>query len=194
VTEAAEFVGGMNVPSSLGGRLNATLPLARLVIGESTMQLQPRWFARVMFSDFEVPLSEIVAAFRLNGTLFTSGVGFQLSDGQLAYFWTWGDQARVLAVVQQRGVPIDPEARRAAGALYGRFGLLWNRGRSTSSVAKFPGLSRPIKDLMPLFMVGGIAVIAIFASLGSPFGWFVAALGTVGVAQSFLHSRRNRRA
>ena len=36
-------------------------------------------------------------------TPLTSGVGFELSDGQLAYFWTSRDRGRLLAVLQQRG-------------------------------------------------------------------------------------------
>lgn len=189
----AEFVGGMNVPSRLGGRLNATVPMVRMTIGGDTLRMHPRFFTSAMFSDFEVPLSEITAAFRLRGTFMTSGVGFELSDGQLAYFWTLGDKDRILAVVQQRGIPIDAEPRRAVGAVSGQIGMLWNRGQSSpSSVAKVPGYSQPMKRLMPLFIVLGIVVIAIFASMGTPFGWFVAAIGTIGLAQSIFVWRRNR--
>jgi hypothetical protein len=154
--------------------------------------MDPRSFAGAMFSDFEAPLHEITAAFLLSGSFMTSGIGFELSDGQLAYFWTRRDQGRVLAELQQRGVLIDPVPRRAIGALSGQLRSLWNWGRSTPSVAKLPGLSRPMKVLMPCFMVVGIAVIVIFASMGTPFGWFVAALGAVGFAQSVVSWRRNR--
>ncbi|MHB1726654.1 MAG: DUF2510 domain-containing protein [Acidimicrobiales bacterium] len=192
--DVVEFVGGMNVPSRLGGRLNATVPLVRLTIDGNTLRMHPRFFTSAMFSDFEVLLSEISAAFRLRGTFMTSGVGFELSDGQLAYFWTLGDKDRILAVFQQRGIAIDPEPRRAVGAVSGQIGMLWNRGRSTSpsSVAKVPGYSQPMKRLMPLFIILGIVVIVIFASMGTPFGWFVAAIGTIGVAQSIFVWRRNR--
>src|SRR5580692_11227176 len=114
----------MNVPSSLGGRLNATVPLARLTIGMEDLRIRLRSFARVMFSDFEVPLDEINSAFRLRGTFMASGVGFELSDGQLAYFWTLGDKDRILAVLRQRGVRIDPVPRRAIGSLSGQLGML----------------------------------------------------------------------
>jgi hypothetical protein len=190
----AEFVGGMNVPSQLGGRLNATVPCVRMTIGADSLRMHSRFFLSAMFSDFEVPLREINTAFRLKGTFMTSGVGFELSDGQLAYFWTLGDKDRILAVLQQRGIPIEPEPRRALGAMSGQLGMLWNRGRPTSpsSVAKVPGYSQPMKRLMPLFIVLGIAVIVIFASMGTPFGWFVAAIGAVGVVQSIVVWRRNR--
>lgn len=190
----AEFVGGMNVPSQLGSRLNATVPMVLMTIGTDSLRMHPRFFTSAMFSDFEVPLSEVTTAFRLRGTFMTSGVGFELSDGQLAYFWTLGDKDRILAVFHQRGVPIDPEPRRAVGAVSGQIGMLWNRGRSTSpsSVAKVPGYSQPMKRLMPLFIVLGIVVIAIFASMGTPFGWFVAAMGAIGITQSIFVWRRNR--
>lgn len=181
----------MHVPSALGGRLNATVPLVVLTISESILRLHVRSFV-AMFSDFEVPIREIAVAFRLSGRLMTRGVGFELSDGQVAYFWTLGDQDRVLAVLQQRGVRIDPVPRRAVGALAGQFGMLWNWGRSVHSVATLPTFTRPIQMLMPFFMIAGIAVIAIFASKGTPFGWFVAALGAVGFVQSLLFWRRSR--
>ena len=148
-----------------------------------------------MFGDFKVPLSQITAAFPLKSSFMAAGVGFQLSDGEVAYFWTLSNQQRVLAVLQQRGVPIDPVPRPARGSLSGQFGMLWRRGGgSSSSVAKVPGLSRPTNALFPLFALVGVAVIVLFASMGSPFGWFVAALGTVGLVQSFVAWQRNRKA
>jgi hypothetical protein len=49
-----------------------------------------------------------------------------------------------------------------------------------------------MRVLRPLFMLAGIAVTVVFASMGIPFGWFVAALGAVGFAQSLVMWRRNR--
>lgn len=190
----AEFVGGMNVPSSLGGRLNATVPLARLVIDEATLQLQSRWFGKLMFGDFEVPLNEITAAFPLKSSFMAAGVGFQLSDGEVAYFWTLSNQRRVLAVLQHRGVPVDPTPRPARGSFSGQLGMLWRTGGgSPSSVAKVPGFSRPMNALFPLFAVVAVVVIVLFASTGHPFGWFLAALGSVGLARAFLVWRRSRK-
>ena len=193
----AEFVGGMNVPSQLGGRLDATVPCVLLTIGADNLRMHPRLFLSPVLSDFEVPLRDITAAFRLRGTFMSSGVGFELSDGQLAYFWTFRDKDRILAELQQRAIPIDPEPPRAFGAAsaqIGHIGMLWNRGRSTSpsSVAKLPGYSQSIKQLMPLFIVLGITDILIFASTGSPLGWFGAAIGAAVVVQSILVWRRNR--
>jgi hypothetical protein len=195
LANVAEFVGGMNVPSRLGGRLNATIPCVRMTIGADNLRMHSRFFLSAMFSDFEVPLREVTAAFSLTGSFMTSGVGFELSDGQLAYFWTLGDKSRILSVLQQRGIPIEAEPRRAHGAVSGQLGMLWNRGRSSSpsSVATVPGYSQPMQRLMPVFMILGIAVIVIFATRGTPFGWFVAAVGTVGLVQSIVVWRRNRR-
>src|SRR5579872_1495099 len=71
----ARFEGGMNVPSAIGGRLNATIPLVVLTI-DDTLRLHVRWFV-AMFSDFEVPIREIATAFRLSGRFMTRGVGFE---------------------------------------------------------------------------------------------------------------------
>jgi len=188
----AEFVGGMNVPSALGFRLNARFPLVALTIGEASLRMHPRWLGAALFSDFEVPLHEITAAFLLRSAFLRSGLGFELSDGQRAYFWTFQNKGRVLAVLQQRGVPIDPVPRRAAGVLSGQLRWLWNWGRPTPSVAKLPGLARPMKVLMPFFLVAGIAVLVSFASKGTSFGWFVAAVGTVGYARLIVSFWRNR--
>jgi hypothetical protein len=189
-----EFVGGMNVPSQLGGRLNATVPCVVLTIGDGTLRMHPRLLPSVMFSDFEVRLGEIDAAFRLCGTFMTSGVGFELSDGQLAYFWTRKDTDRLLVVLQQRGIRIDPEPRRAVGAISGQFGLLWKRDRSANpSVAEFPRYAESMRWLMPVFMVLGIATIAVLISTRTPFGWFGAAVVALGVALSILIWRRHGR-
>ena len=165
-----EFGGGMNVPSTLGGRLNATVPLALLTIGENTLQIRPRLFGRAMFSDFEVRLDQITAAFRLKGTFMTSGVGFELSDGQVGYFWTFRDQARLLSALRQRGVPIDPVPRRATGALSGQFGLLSKWGRSTLFGGKTPGVFPADERADALLHACRNRRHRSLASMGTPFG------------------------
>ena len=127
-----EFVGGMNVPSALGGRLNATFPLVALTIGEATLRMHPRWLAGAMFSDFEVPLHEITAAFLLRSAFLRSGLGFELSDGQPAYFWTFQNKGRVLAVLQQRGVPIDRVPRRRGWGAVGTTSVVVELGPTDS--------------------------------------------------------------
>jgi len=191
---SAEFVGGMNVPSRLGGRLNATIPMVRLTISDRTLQMQPRFFTSLMFTGFEVPLREIAVAFPLSGTFMSAGVGFALSDGLLAYFWTLGDKNRVLAALDDRGVVIDLRPRRARGALTGQFGMLLNQGEgpSPSWVAETPGFAPHTQKLMPLVVVLGILLSVSLALQGTAFGWFTAAFGAFGVVQAIRAWRRNR--
>ena len=57
MTQLRAFVGGMNVPVRGGaGRMNATIPLASLVIDEDAVTLAPRWFAAAMVGPFRAPL------------------------------------------------------------------------------------------------------------------------------------------
>lgn len=193
---AARFVGGMNVPSTLG-RLNATVPLAVLTIADGRLRLHPRPFPFPMFTDFEVPLREIAAAFPLRGTLMTSGVGIELSDGLLAYFWTLSNQGPVLAALHQHGVRIDQTPRRAIGALKGQFGWvrIWRRTPS-SSVAQLSGLSRVTVALLPFSAVVGLAAAAGLGASGPPTGWvgslFLVA-GSILTVSLWLRQRQSRR-
>jgi len=197
---SAEFVGGMNVPSRLGGRLNATVPMVRLTISDSTLRMDPRLFASVMFTGFEVPLREIASAFPLRGTFLNPGVGFELSDGQLAYFWTLGDAPRILGVLRQRGVSIGLESRRARGSLSGQLGLLFSGGQgpSPSRVANTPGYSPLQSRLMPitapLGVVLGTVIVVLFVIQGTAFGFFGAAIAALGVLQSIRTWRGSRKA
>ena len=189
----ARFVGGMNVATKAGGRLNATMPLAVLTVDSTSLTLHPRSFPIPMFTDFRVSLVNIAAAFPLAGSPFASGVGIQLSDGQLVYFWTFR-QDRVLAVLRQRGIPIDPIRRRAVGSLRGQF--LWLRQRKNqggAAVAELPGLSRPMMLAMPIGALVGLGIIVWFVSKGTPFGWFAGvagALGLVNGARIWIASRK----
>lgn len=194
LADPATFVGGMNVPSRLGGRLNATIPLARLTISADSLRMHQRFFISAMFSDFHVRLRDVAAAFRLRGTLMTSGVGFELSNGQLAYFWTLWGMGRILSALQQRGVPIEGEPHRARGVVAGQFGILWNWGRfnSPSSVANVPAYSKSMSRFLPLLLALDVAAVVIFASTGTPFGWLAAAIGIVWAVRSVLGWWRRR--
>src|SRR5437870_876197 len=85
VDAARQYVGGMNVPFAVG-RVNATWPLATLTITHDTLRLAPRWFARMITTDFEVSLGHIRSAFPTRSRVFASGIGFELADGEVAYF------------------------------------------------------------------------------------------------------------
>jgi hypothetical protein len=192
--EITEFVGGMNVPSRLGGRLNATIPMVRLTIGDGMLRMQPRSFGAVMFTGFDVSLHEIASAFSLRGSFMTAGVGLELSDGQLAYFWSLRGSSRILAVLRGEGIPIDPEPRRARGAISGQLGFMLNlgQGASPSQVAETPGLSPLMLRLMPMFIVLGIVVCVVLALTGGAFGWLAAIIPAIGVMQATNAWRRNR--
>ena len=193
-TGASRFVGGMNVPTKFGSRLNATVPLAVLTVDRTSFVLHPRSFPVPMFSDFRVALSDIAVAFRLGGGPLASGVGIQLTDGNVAYFWTMSKHDGVLSTLDQFGVQVDPTTRRASGAILGQFGWLrfWKLGQ-VASVAELPGLSRLMMLISPLLTLAGLvfAVSCILGIGGSP-GWFggvVGILGTLFGVRMWLASR-----
>ena len=169
--DEARFIGGMNVPALPGGRLNATMPFAVLTIDSDALTLHFRPFPIPTFSDFRVLLSNVATAFRLWGSPLAVGIGIELSDGQVAYFWTWRQEA-VLAALGQRGIPIDPAPRRAVGSLRGQF-ILYRRPTKVPDVADLPGLSRQMMLIAPALLVAGIAIAAWFVSMGGASGWFV---------------------
>jgi len=116
----------MNLPSRSWGRFNATMPLAVLTVGPdkvslhlhginravSTSNLRSSWWRRHL-PGILVDASEIMVAYRLKGELLTSGVGLELSDGRVVYFWTLRDQDRVLIALGRSGITIDSVPRPA---------------------------------------------------------------------------------
>jgi hypothetical protein len=176
----AQFVGGMNVATAYGSRLNATVPLAVLTIDAAALTLHPRAFPVEMFTDFRVALSDIAIAFRLRGGPLASGVGFELSDGSIAYFWTLSQEDRVLVALEGFGIRIDAATRRASGALLGQFGWLrsWRFERVTS-VAELPGLSRLMMLIAPIAVLAGAALAVASAAQGGASGWVGAVVGAL---------------
>ena len=107
MSSARTFVGGMNVPAALG-RANASVPLAELVVEGSRVTLRPRALGRFMLGEFVVARDLIESAFKVNGHLGTSGVGFRLVNGTCFYFWTKHEQDAVLAAVASVGMQVEP--------------------------------------------------------------------------------------
>jgi len=103
----------MNVPAPGPSwpwyRFNATWPLALLSLGVDEVSLQ----VRGSNVGIHVGVREVTTAYRLKGELFWSGVGLDLSDGRVLYFWTWRDKYRVLDALRNRGIPIDGGTWRA---------------------------------------------------------------------------------
>jgi hypothetical protein len=145
------FVGGMNVPATLG-RANATVPLAELAIDEQTLTLRARWsLARQMVPDFDVKLDEIAAAFRLKGSLMATGVGIRLREGLIAYFWTYSKQDAVLAALSERGVQIEePQGARAVWTL-----------RDAESRPVLPTMPTLLQTLAPVLALLGTALAVV---------------------------------
>ena len=102
------------------------MPLAVLTVGPdkvslhlhginravSTSNLRSSWWRRLL-PGILVDASEIMVAYRLKGELLTSGVGLELSDGRVVYFWTLRDQDRVLIALGRSGITIDSVPRPA---------------------------------------------------------------------------------
>jgi hypothetical protein len=117
----AEFYGGMNIPAhELWGapsqerrRVSTAPPMARLTISNDTLRIRPRF--SLAFPTFEAPLDQVASAFTVRRTrrYIHAGVGFKLSDGQFAYFWTRADPSPILSVLRDRGVFIDPAQYKA---------------------------------------------------------------------------------
>ena len=171
------FVGGMNVPGALG-RINATWPLTQLTVGFAGLTFAPRWFGRLVVRPYVIGISSIKAAFPVRGPL-NSGVGLELVDGQLAYFWTRSQSGAVLTALRDHGVSVDPVPRKAA---------VWRTAlRPTASGA---ALTRPLRRMMPWMLLPGIAVSLTFAATATPFGYFLAAFGLLNVAVAFVLWRR----
>jgi hypothetical protein len=122
---AQRFIGGMNVPTNLG-RLNATWPLAVLNIDDELVTLRVSMLGRLSPVRVSVAPSDIKVAYRMRGQLLTPGVGLDLTDGRVLYFWTWANKREVLDALRGRGVRVDPLARRPSAIFpwraMGRFG------------------------------------------------------------------------
>jgi len=156
VSEAASFVGGMNVPSVFG-RANATIPLARLVIDGTSVSLRPRGIGRGLMTDFIVDLSEIEAAFKLSGLVMTSGVGLRLRSGVNAYFWTFSQQDAVLAALAAKGVHIEQGSHPATG--------LWSLRTPDSGaiLPRFPALLQALTPMLALISTAILIVVFVVA-------------------------------
>jgi hypothetical protein len=96
------FIGGLNVRAKFG-RVNASLPLAQLVLGEYTLVLRLRGpmrhvlIRRALYRDLECV--QLVRGF------LTRGVKLRLADHRTWYFWTHR-AAVVLAELEARGVVV----------------------------------------------------------------------------------------
>jgi hypothetical protein len=146
------FVGGMNVPAVVG-RANGTVPLGVLTVEDGRLCLRPRSFAAWMLTDFSVPLDAIAAAFPLRPGLMRFGVGFEMTDGQVAYFWTRHGED-VLRAMALQGVRVDPEPRPASA--------VWRlRSPRGTTVARPAGVPPVLVRLYPVTAVLSLVILVV---------------------------------
>lgn len=110
---AERFVGGMNIPLQVGGRLNATWPLAVLAVDARRVLRGRGWLGRLRPLSVGFALDEISMAYPLRGRLVAPGVGMDLTDGRTVYFWSWRAGGRVLEALGRLGVDVAAKPRRA---------------------------------------------------------------------------------
>jgi hypothetical protein len=98
------FVGGMNVVSKFG-RLNATWPLARLILDDVRAGLVARGPLRWAVKDRSAAYSEIEAVQELTGPFGSPGVRIRTRTSGTWCFWTTRPQP-VIGEIRAHGVPL----------------------------------------------------------------------------------------
>jgi hypothetical protein len=104
VAEPARFIGGLNIAGRFG-RLNATWPLAELVLGDDGLRLGLRGPLRLVSRDRAADYSELDGVQAVVGPMGSSGVRFRVRGAGTWYFWTTHADA-VVATVGKSGVPV----------------------------------------------------------------------------------------
>ena len=169
------------------GRVNATTPLAELVLDGEELRLRPRWFAAWLFTEFRVRLDQVRSAFPLRGRVMISGVGFTMTDGHTGYFWTWSGAEEVLAALRERGVTIDPQPRSARA--------LWRALPTSTTVATTPVPHRALVWLAPVGAVAATVLLIVFITnpdLPLWFRWLVVPAWALGLIANFFVWRAAR--
>ena len=109
------WVGGENVPTLGGSRVNASEPLAELSICASIVELRLRGpFARLARAEtLRAVRQDLESAFPIRSKVRFRGVGFRRVDGREYYFKTTKAD-EILAVLDQQGLPVSMTAQPAA--------------------------------------------------------------------------------
>jgi hypothetical protein len=114
------WIGGANLPTLRGSRVNATLPFAELKVGDGYVELRLRgpiprlWRPETLVAkpgdlDLVWPIGQ---RRRLSAILRMRGVGFRRSDGHEWYFGTAAGQ-EILGVLEGQGFPVTRESGSA---------------------------------------------------------------------------------
>lgn len=98
-------VGGANVPT-VYARVNATWPLAVLVLEGSQLSLTLRWPGRLFGArDLRVTADELIRVYPIQGFM-SPGIGLTNRDGHDFYFWTYKGQ-QILETLRRSGYPVS---------------------------------------------------------------------------------------
>jgi hypothetical protein len=105
------FAGGVNVPLGSVGVFKVGKPFGMLTMTDSRVILAVWLVSRLVRGGMTVQVSEIRVAYPARRRVLPSGVGIELADGRVLYFWTsYADQ--VLDGLGRRGVPLDRAPRQ----------------------------------------------------------------------------------
>src|SRR5438270_12616714 len=180
----------MNVPFVVG-RVAVGWPFAVLTVAADRVRIAPRGIARLVSTDFDVPLWQIHSAFPTPTISTTPGVGLELADGHVAYFVTWTYRRAVLEELARHGVHVTAETRPIAPGTVLRCGFSLRPTRS--SAVPLPKVPRP---LIPVALLSTLVSAAILGAMTGQVGVLaplVLLIGGFAIARSFLlwsHSRR----
>jgi hypothetical protein len=114
VVPVRRWIGGASIPGRLG-RMNATAPLAVLVLDgtQLCLQLRPAWLVRLFggTAQYLVGISDGVEVFPTRGMFGTAGISLQPPSGVRRYFWT-KRREEVLAAAASAGFSVTWEERK----------------------------------------------------------------------------------
>ena len=109
------WIGGANIPTRHGTRVNADIPLAELSVNSEIVTLRLRGvFSRLFRAEMlQSAPSDLVSIFPIRAVLRFRGVGFERRNGDEYYFKTTRID-EILAVLDSRDFPVSLESRSAA--------------------------------------------------------------------------------
>jgi len=109
------WIGGANVPTRGGYRVNASLLLAELLVGDGELELRLRGpLTKLTRAEtLRAKPADLDAVFPIRSTIRFRGVGFRRPDGREYYFKTTSTD-EILRMLGSLGFPVTPEAQPAS--------------------------------------------------------------------------------
>lgn len=108
--EVERFTGGLKVPVTGLVMFKVGAPFGSLTITDSQLTLAVRLVSRLVRGGMKVNLSDIAVAYPARRRVLPSGIGIDLVDGRVLYFWT-RRSGQVLDALGRRRVPADSVPR-----------------------------------------------------------------------------------